>query len=178
MMPLTLALLLAVAAPILPKPPVTPPSGDYSFASGSGICLRARRDAPVFQKPYIQTIRCGANPTMHLTNIGGDWYHVLNTAGNRCATVARGVLAGAPRIDSLPCEANAEDQKFQLVPVAGSGNFMIRTKAGQCWNVRPVRNAMNSFMNDGDVVVGGCEGAPAQVIAITKLSTPPTDGPG
>ena len=74
-----------------------------------------------------------------------DNTYAIRSLSGECATVARGVLAGAPRIDMLPCDTprnassrcqiGVDDQRFVLRPVAAN-LFQIQTLEGQCWDVR------------------------------------------
>lgn len=63
----------------------------------------------------------------------------------KCASVARGVIFGAPAIDSLKCDLRLNaiswadigvpDQSFRFIPVGG-GYYEIRTNDQNCWALR------------------------------------------
>jgi hypothetical protein len=78
-----------------------------------------------------------------------------NPANGRCATVARNVIAGNPRIDLIDCELGAQgarsvNQTFALEFVRsdprGGEVFTLHTWDGHCWGVAGGAEGLNAFI--------------------------------
>lgn len=88
----------------------------------------------------------------------------------RCASVARGVVFGPPRIDVHNCDiavgmgdwafAGVDDQRFDLLK-AGPGNYAINpvSNPDQCWAIRDA-----SVSNKADVIRWNCTGGADQSV--------------
>ncbi|MCZ8323148.1 MAG: PAN domain-containing protein [Novosphingobium sp.] len=94
-----------------------------------------------------------------------------------CATVARGVILGPPRIDFHPCDidegrsdwsfAGVADQRFSLVP-RSAGNFTVAIGGGDCW---ALRNASREPLTD--VIRWSCTGGADQVYGLELVRALP-----
>lgn len=99
--------------------------------------------------------------------------YAIRTQRGECATVARGVLLGSPRIDMLPCDTppgavsrcqiGAEDQRFLLRPVAAN-LYQVQTMEGQCWDVRDASRDPGT-----DVVAHECHSGANQRFRLSQI---------
>lgn len=158
------------------------PSGLYAIQPvHSDLCLAQAPDAwprvaHLEQRPCVE-----GDPAQIFTVVEQGWppdymatIRVAATgvaAADACATVARGVIFGAPAIDTILCNGrgetacpfNADDQAFhfrRVGPVTGDdvvGVFEVRAPDEQCWDVRDASTAPG-----GDLIRWQCHGGSNQ----------------
>lgn len=156
------------------------------------LCL-SRHPGGGFEQPHLRLAACDpSDPRQQFAVLlhGGATAHTLRTAVSlngagqlgECATAARGVVLGPPRIDLLPCEvdgsgaawargwgyAGAEDQRVRLTWQPGVSawrlSVMVRGKADECWAMR------GDGAGEGtDVIRWPCNGNPGQSFNLTEV---------
>lgn len=131
-----------------------PIPGDYQVSpiDGAGLCVSFTQSTTTLRKNYLSLQTCPAiapasdpsgSTSAAFRSLAvvphPDGGHRLTVRGG-CATVARGVLFGAPAIDVLTCDRQgtqsaaldgSADQRFVLVS-KGANAFEIRTQSGKC----------------------------------------------
>jgi hypothetical protein len=134
------------------------------------------------EAPYFGAVNCGlALPEVEVSRVRPNGRpatpqvrYVIRPAGlDRCATVARGVVFGRTRIDSLACQRNMpEDQQFTVFPSRTTPNlFQIQALNGKCWSARKM--SVNGFglsnYPDREIVLQPCiEGDTSQQFLFVK----------
>jgi hypothetical protein len=124
-------------APLAVRANVTPESGTAQWklrGERDGTCLSPEVDTRIGVLPYLHGVFCEEATPLTVTFTGGGHARFQVNGTNMCATIARGVLFGAPRIDLHPCD-QALDQLF-LVSQQGGGMFQLKSLSGQCWTER------------------------------------------
>jgi hypothetical protein len=161
-----------------------PIPGDYQFASvdGAGLCAGYTSSTTTLRKDYLSLQPCpqilppgdlSAPPQAAFRSLAvvphADGGNRLTVRG-ACATVARGVIFGAPSIDVLPCDqsssqssalAGANDQRFILAS-KGVGIVEIRTAAGKC--VTPQSGPQSP---DTQLIESDCNSSRSQLFSMT-----------
>lgn len=158
-----------------------PAPGQYDVQPADAMCLQRVSGGSIFVAPHMAVAACNPelfNQSLEVVPVGRDSVAVNGatnvtwriTNGNECATVARGVVFGAPRVDMLPCDDNgsdrtfagARDQRFTMLPV-GSGRVAIVTQDRRCWTVEGGNPRVSA-----KIFVESCEGRPGQSFALTR----------
>lgn len=160
--------------------PIAP--GFYSIsAAHSGKCLVAVAGSGTRVARFAQGACSSGRVQLVVGRDGG--YALLSSGGDvvgHCATVARGVIAGAASIDALPCGFDgpgfpAEDQLFRLA-VFGARDGMplveLRTMNGECVAVRDASTA-----DFAEVIRFPCNGRDEQRYRL-RYTSAPTDQEG
>lgn len=158
-----------------------PSPGEYDVMPGQGMCLERVSGGSIFVAPHLAIGAC--NPalfgqSLEVAPVGREGstaggatnvtWRVTN--GNECATVARGVVFGPPRVDMLPCDPNgpdrntagARDQRFTLRP-AGGGQVFVVTQDGRCWTAEG-----SSPRVSGKIFVENCDGRGGQSFTLNR----------
>lgn len=158
-----------------------PTPGAYNLMPGAAMCLERVSGGSIFVAPHLAIGSC--NPelffqSLEVAPVGRDGstaggatnitWRIM--AGNECATVARGVVFGPPRVDMLPCDPNgadpnsagARDQRFTLRP-AGSGQVMVVTQDGRCWSAEGGNPRVS-----GKMFVEPCDGRGGQSFVLER----------
>jgi PAN domain len=158
-----------------------PAPGEYEVQPAASMCLERVSGGSIFVSPHLAIGDCNPNlfgQSLEVAPAGRDGIDVSGatrvtwriTNGNECATVARNVAFGAPRVDMLPCDDNgsdrtfagARDQRFTLLPV-GSGRVAIVTQDRRCWTAEGGNPRVS-----GKIFVESCEGRPGQSFALNR----------
>jgi hypothetical protein len=161
-----------------------PIPGDYQFSpvDGSGLCAGFTSSTTTFRKDYLSLQPCplilppgdlSGTPQAAFRTLAvvphPDGGHRLTVRG-ACATVARGVIFGAPAIDVLPCDqplsqsaalAGANDQRF-ILTAKGAGIVEIRTATGKCVSPHGGPQAIDTQLIETD-----CNGSRGQLFNMT-----------
>lgn len=163
---------------------VDPAPGTYSIMPASGMCLERAGRGSLLVEPHVQIGACdsslffqdiemapvGRSGPVTATISSTTWRFMV---GNECATVARNVVFGAPRVDMLRCDgdgpdrtfAGAADQKF-LIERQGGLNIRIRTTDGRCWT-----SEGSNVRVSAKIMVEPCDGRAGQTFTLRQ-----TDG--
>ncbi|MEY4951631.1 MAG: hypothetical protein RL299_55 [Pseudomonadota bacterium] len=151
-------------------------------AVGSNLCVTRATGDWIGQAPYLKLRTCDTSNFSQMLELAPAAVDVppapmlSNTRWrvnnqNQCATVARGVVFGPPRVDMHPCDQlpsaggdtafrGGLDQSFFLRRVS-STNVVFRTADNKCWTVQ------GGNLSDGtQLVVEPCTGMPNQTFAL------------
>ena len=154
------------------------PPGLYEIrALHSGLCLgEVAAVGPRFAHLVQQVCSSTAAQRFAVTALEGGGYAIRT--GDRCATVARGVILGAPAIDVAACDAapmcvaGRADQAFRLRFIQGGPSrlgdiYEVRAEGGDCWDVRDAGRGP-----DADVIRFGCSGRDNQRFRFRWIGRP------
>lgn len=176
------------------------PPGIYRFSPAyNDLCLGVQWSVWP-EQPYVMQLGCGNAPDIAVmpmaraSGAGFSGYYTFRAPSqidaqgrlSRCATEARGVIIGPPRIDILPCDlqpgesewmfAGGRDQKFSMndgYTRAGRRTFgVVRIRSVQkCWTLRD-----SSRETLGDVVFETCAELQNQAFNIRYVGPITTPG--
>jgi hypothetical protein len=156
-----------------------PAPGEYNIMPASGMCAERVSGGSIFVAPHLAVGACDPNlfgQSLEVSPVGREGNATSGatnitwriTNGNECATVARGVVFGAPRVDMLGCDNNGPDrnsagvadQRFTLRP-AGTGRVSVVTQDGRCWTAEGPRISGKYFIEP-------CDGRAGQIFTLER----------
>ncbi|MEG3181732.1 RICIN domain-containing protein [Sphingomonas sp. LT1P40] len=108
-------------------------TAEYIFSTAKGDCLVAQVTVRPGVAPYLREGRCDNPVVLTLHYLGRSEVRIEVGTPGQCATVARWVVFGDPRIDIHPCNG-ALDQRFRLE--RATRGMRVRTLEGACWTRR------------------------------------------
>jgi hypothetical protein len=158
-----------------------PAPGEYDIKPAANMCFERVSGGSIFVAPHLAIGTCDANifhqslelaPNSRSGAAGAGTSNLTwrIMSGNECATIARGVIFGAPRVDMHACDApsgdrtfaGGQDQRFSLQLVAPN-SVRIRTQDGRCVSAEGGTPRISAKL-----MIEPCDGRPGQTFGLER----------